>query len=59
MIQDCKVCLAPHDEEIHAATGRVRGWFRAQVTQHLPSAAASRWREYTSRETASMQRARR
>ena len=39
MIQDCKVCLAPHDEEIHAATNRVLGWFRAQVTKHLHDAA--------------------
>ena len=41
MTQDCKVCLAPHDEEIHAATDRVLRWFRAQVTKHLPSVAAS------------------
>jgi hypothetical protein len=38
MIQDCKVCLAPHDEEIHAATDRVLGWFRAQVTEYLHDA---------------------
>ena len=35
MTQDCKICLTPHDEEIHAATDRVLGWFRAQVTKHL------------------------
>jgi len=35
MTQDCKVCLAQHDEEIHAATARVLGWFRAQVPKHL------------------------
>jgi hypothetical protein len=29
----CKVCLVPHDEEIHAATLSVRDWFRDQVTQ--------------------------
>lgn len=39
MTQDCKVCLAPHDEEIHAATDRVLGWFRAQVTRSLHDAA--------------------
>ena len=39
MIHDCKVCLAPHDEEIHAATDRVLGWFRAQVTRSLHDAA--------------------
>jgi hypothetical protein len=39
MTQDCKVCLAPHDEEIHAATNRVLGWFRAQVTQDPYDAA--------------------
>jgi hypothetical protein len=35
MTQVCKVCLEQHDEEIHAATNRVHGWFRAQVTRHL------------------------
>jgi hypothetical protein len=39
MTQDCKICLAPHDEEIHAATDRVLGWFRGQVTRHLDAAA--------------------
>ena len=42
MTQDCKVCLAPHDEEIHAATDRVLGWFRAQVTRNLDDAADDR-----------------
>jgi hypothetical protein len=40
MTQDCKVCLAPHDEEIHAATNRVLGWFRAQVRKNLNDGAA-------------------
>lgn len=31
----CKVCLVQHDEEIHAATLSVRGWFHDQVTQGL------------------------
>jgi hypothetical protein len=35
MTQVCKICLAQHDEEIHAATNRVHGWFRAQVSKHL------------------------
>jgi hypothetical protein len=38
MTQPCKACLAQHDEEIHAATNRVHGWFRAQVTKHLRDA---------------------
>jgi hypothetical protein len=36
--RNCKACLAQHDEEIHAATDRVREWFRAQVTKHLHDA---------------------
>jgi hypothetical protein len=39
MTQTCKICLANHDEEIHAATSRIHGWFRAQVTKHLHDAA--------------------
>jgi len=31
----CKVCLVPHDEEIHAATLSIHGWFREQVTLGL------------------------
>lgn len=30
---ECKVCLAPHDDEIHDATLRVKKWFRYQVTR--------------------------
>jgi hypothetical protein len=33
--KDCPVCYAAHDEEIHEATIRLRGWFRQQVTHHL------------------------
>ena len=29
----CAVCLVEHDDEIHAATLDVMGWFRDQVTQ--------------------------
>jgi hypothetical protein len=39
MTQGCKVCLAQHDDEIHAATNRVHGWFRAEVMKHLHAAA--------------------
>lgn len=35
MIRACKICLAQHDEEIHAATNRVHGWFRVLVTEYL------------------------
>jgi hypothetical protein len=42
MTHVCKVCLEQHDEEIHAATNRVHGWFRAQVTNHLHDAADDR-----------------
>ena len=31
----CRVCLGEHDAEIHAATLRIRGWFRDQVTMTL------------------------
>lgn len=30
---ECKVCLGPHEEEIHAATVRVMEWFRWEVTR--------------------------
>jgi hypothetical protein len=42
MTQVCNVCFEQHDEEIHAATNRVHGWFRAQVTKHLYDAADDR-----------------
>ena len=32
---DCPVCYAAHDEEIHEATMRLRGWFRHLVTHSL------------------------
>ncbi|PWU04285.1 MAG: hypothetical protein C5B51_17105 [Terriglobia bacterium] len=31
--RDCRVCLGPHDDEIHAATLAVRKWFREEVTK--------------------------
>jgi hypothetical protein len=38
MNQSCNICLAQHDEEIHAATNRVHGWFRTEVTKSLHGA---------------------
>jgi hypothetical protein len=35
MLNECKVCLGEHDEEIHEATLGVRGWFHHQVTRWL------------------------
>jgi len=32
---ECRVCLGPHEEEIHIATIRVRRWFRSEVTKGL------------------------
>ena len=29
----CKVCLLPHDEEIHEATLNVRNWHRWEVVK--------------------------
>ena len=34
-ISDCKVCFAPHDEEIHEATLRIHSWFQHQVTKNF------------------------
>ena len=39
MTRDCRICLAGHDEKIHAATIRIHEWFRAQVTKHQHDAA--------------------
>ena len=30
---ECRICLGPHDEEIHEATLSVRRWFREEVTK--------------------------
>jgi len=32
-VNECSVCLGEHDDEIHAATLSVRGWFRDEVTK--------------------------
>ena len=34
-VKDCKVCLLPHDEELHAAVLRIREWHRQEVTKHF------------------------
>jgi hypothetical protein len=31
--QECRVCLGPHEEQIHDATLSVRQWFRGEVTK--------------------------
>ena len=38
-VPDCKVCLVPHDEEIHLATLSVRRWFCDQVTKNFADEA--------------------
>jgi len=30
---ECRICLGPHDDEIHEATLSVRRWFREEVTK--------------------------
>jgi len=30
---ECRICLGPHDDEIHEATLSVRRWFRDEVTK--------------------------
>jgi Zn-finger protein len=37
-VKDCKVCLLPHDEELHAAVLRVREWHRREVTKNFEAA---------------------
>jgi hypothetical protein len=33
--QECAVCYAAHDEEIHEATLRIHRWFCGQVTHQF------------------------
>jgi len=35
ILKSCPVCLCDHEEDIHAATLRVHGWFRHRVTDWL------------------------
>jgi len=32
---DCKVCYVPHNDDIHEATLRVRGWLRQELNRKL------------------------
>ena len=32
---DCKVCMVPHDDELHEATLNVRRWFHDEVVRRL------------------------
>lgn len=34
-IHDCDVCCVPHDDEIHAATLRVRYWLKGELARKL------------------------
>ena len=34
-VPDCRVCFAPHNDEIHEATVRVHRWFQQQVTKNF------------------------
>ena len=38
-IHDCEVCYVPHDDEIHAATLRVRSWLNRELTRKLCTGA--------------------
>ncbi|MDQ2899398.1 MAG: hypothetical protein M3Y07_06305 [Acidobacteriota bacterium] len=31
----CRSCMGDHDEHIHAATLRVRGWLRSEINRKL------------------------
>ncbi len=47
---ECKICLGPHDDEIHAATLRVRAWFRSQVLISITTAGPAEPVEIPSQE---------
>jgi hypothetical protein len=34
-IADCKVCYAPHNDEIHEATLRIRRWLNGEISRKL------------------------
>jgi hypothetical protein len=38
--KNCKVCLIEHDEEIHAATLRLREWLRERFREPVPEPAS-------------------
>ncbi|MGI8988703.1 MAG: hypothetical protein ACR2I2_03840 [Bryobacteraceae bacterium] len=39
-IDQCHSCMGDHDENVHAATLRVRNWLRSEVNRKLGPAAA-------------------
>jgi hypothetical protein len=51
--RECSVCLVPHDNEIHAATLRVKAWFRDWVTMDRSIEA---WKPHTREELPSLMR---
>jgi len=32
---NCRVCMVPHDDEIHQATLNIRKWFHYEVTKYF------------------------
>jgi hypothetical protein len=34
-LKECRACLGPHEEEMHAATQAVHEWFHDRVTRYL------------------------
>ncbi|HUI53881.1 MAG TPA: hypothetical protein VLY04_02850 [Bryobacteraceae bacterium] len=38
---DCPICLIPHDDEIHAATLRIREWVRDRLAGRIDDAPTS------------------
>jgi hypothetical protein len=34
-INNCRVCMGPHDEEIHGATLRIHTWLRREITINI------------------------
>jgi hypothetical protein len=34
-MNECRVCLGPHDEDTHLATVRVHDWFRSEIERTL------------------------
>jgi hypothetical protein len=34
-LKNCRLCLGPHDEEIHEATLRIHTWLRGEITSRI------------------------
>jgi len=34
-LRECRVCMGPHDAEIHDASLSIHRWFRGEVTKYL------------------------